>query len=117
MIKVIDSLGEVHTIPEALWERLKVMPKCKFRLADIPIPKEVVEFKPTPAIKNEVEQLIEKKCCKEGCDNVIKNPGEIINIEVIDTGEEVRYPTAKELLPELNKKDVKPKNKVGRKKK
>lgn len=69
MIKVIDSLGEVHTIPEALWERLKVMPKCKFRIADIPIPKEVIEFKPTPAKQpTEVDKLIdEKQCCKESC--------------------------------------------------
>ena len=69
MIKVIDSLGEVHTIPEALWERLKVMPKCKFRLAEIPIPKEVIEFKPTPAKQpTEVDKLIdEKQCCKESC--------------------------------------------------
>ena len=54
---------------EALWKRLKVMPKCKFRLSEIPIPKEVIEFKPTPAKHpTEVDKLIdEKQCCKESC--------------------------------------------------
>jgi|SRR5690606_42006961 len=69
MIKVIDSLGEVHTIPEALWNSLSKMKNCKFRLAEVPIPKEVIEFKPTPAKQpTEVDKLIdEKQCCKESC--------------------------------------------------
>lgn len=69
MIKVIDSLGEVHTIPEALWNSLSKMKNCKFRLAEVPIPKEVIEFKPTPAKHpTEVDKLIdEKQCCKGSC--------------------------------------------------
>ena len=63
MIKVIDRMGEVHEINESLWNSLSKMKDCKFRLAEIPIPKEVVEFKPTPKA-NEVEKLIaEKECC------------------------------------------------------
>ena len=67
MIKVIDQKGEVHEINESLWNSLSKMANCKFRLAEIPIPKEVVEFKPTPKA-NEVEKLIaEKECCNENC--------------------------------------------------
>lgn len=105
MIKVIDSLGEVHTIPEALWERLKVMPKCKFRLAEIPIPKEVIEFKPTPAKQpTEVDKLIEEKqCCKEKCNGEVtrETTGEVIEVE----------------HPEIVKQVSKPQNKGGRPKK
>ena len=73
MIKVIDSLGEVHTIPEALWNSLSKMKNCKFRLAEFPVPKEVIEFKPTHAKvqqpQNEVEQFIkQKECCKHECE-------------------------------------------------
>lgn len=74
MIKVIDSLGEVHTIPEALWNSLSKMKNCKFRLAEVPIPKEVIEFKPTPAKQpTEVDKLIdEKQCCKESCKDQVE---------------------------------------------
>jgi len=69
-------MGEPHEITEKMWESLKAMPKCKFRLADIPIPKEVIEFKPTPAKQPTViDELIEKKCCKEDCKENCETPG------------------------------------------
>jgi hypothetical protein len=105
MIKVIDSLGEVHTIPEALWNSLSKMKNCKFRLAEVPIPKEVIEFKPTPAKQpTEVDKLIdEKQCCKESCkEQVIPE----ITIKVIEVPQ-----------PEIEKPVYKPKNKGGRPKK
>lgn len=71
MIKVIDQRGEQHEITEKMWESLKTMPKCRFRLAEVPVPKEVIEFKPTPAkinTPNEVEKFIrQKECCKQEC--------------------------------------------------
>lgn len=70
MIKILDPKGEPMEVTEKLWESLSAMKNCKYRLAEVPIPKEVVEFKPTPAKQpNEVEKLIEEKqCCKEKCE-------------------------------------------------
>ena len=110
MIKVIDSLGEVHEIDDGLWEKLKALPKCKYRLAEVPIPKEVVEFKPTPAVKNEVEKLIDEKCCDGKCEKheitVTATAAEIIESVKADTE-----------IAETSKQTVKPANKGGRPKK
>lgn len=104
MIKVIDRKGEVHEINESLWNSLSKMTNCKFRLAEIPIPKEVVEFKPTPAKQpTEVDKIIEEKICSGKCEHkevVIPDP-EIIEIP----------------QPEIVKQVSKPKNKGGRPKK
>lgn len=104
MIKILDPKGEPMEVTEKLWESLSAMKNCKYRLAEIPIPKEVVEFKPTPAVKNEVEQLIEKKCCNEKCTGEVA--GEVIETEAVEVQN-----------PEIVKQVSKPQNKVGRPKK
>lgn len=110
MIKVLDQMGEEHTITEKLWESLSSMPKCKFRLAEIPIPKEVVEFKPTKAKQlTEVDEFIEKKCCKEAdCD---KNIGLIGNEAQQKIAVDEKINETKTVAPK------KPAKKSGRKKK
>lgn len=105
MIKILDPKGEPMEVTEKLWESLSAMKNCNYRLAEVPIPKEVVEFKPTPAKQpSEVEKLIkEKQCRKEKC------TGEVTRET---TGEVIEVPQ-----PEIEKPVYKPKNKGGRPKK
>ena len=110
MIKVLDQMGEPHEITEKMWESLSTMKNCKYQLAEVPIPKEVVEFKPTPAVKNEVEKLIDEKCCDGKCEKheitVTATAAEIIESVKADTE-----------IAETSKQTVKPANKGGRPKK
>jgi hypothetical protein len=84
MIKILDPKGEPMEVTEKLWESLSAMKNCNYRLAEVPIPKEVVEFKPTPAKQpSEVEKLIkEKQCCKEKCTGEVtmEKTGEVIEV-------------------------------------
>ena len=88
MIKVIDQRGEQHEITEKMWESLKTMPKCRFRLAEVPVPKEVIEFRPTPTKAqqpNDIEKFIEhKECCKQECEKKMYE----INPEVLQNSDE-----------------------------
>lgn len=104
MIKILDPKGEPMEVTEKLWESLSAMKNCKYRLAEVPIPKEVVEFKPTPAKQpTEIDKIIEEKICSGKCEHkevVIPDP-EIIEIP----------------QPEIVKQVSKPQNKGGRPKK
>ena len=63
-IKVIDRKGNQIEIEKSLWDNLSKLKNCQFRLADVPVPQEVIEFKPTPA----------KECHKETCEKECKHP-------------------------------------------
>ena len=90
-IKVIDRKGTQIEIEKSLWDNLSKLKNCQFRLADVPVPQEVIEFKPTQKAieKNAVTDFIrQKECCKQECEKkvyevepeVLQNTDETISV-------------------------------------
>ena len=76
-IKVIDPKGYEVEIEEKLWNNLLKMKNNRYRLADPPAPKEVVEFLPTIEAfveekKQEIEEPVEPVVFKEPVKEPVK---------------------------------------------
>ena len=109
--KVIDRKGNQIEIEKSLWDNLSKLKNCQFRLADVPVPQEVIEFKPTPKAieKNAVTDFIrQKECCKQGCEKKVYE----VDPEVLqNTDETTGYEPKKQDKPKTKRTTTKRKAK------